>query len=128
MEDFDWSRLFDMLASSGITGGVIVAFIRHLLNKSLSHQQRMSDRIDELEHDKFAKLERQLEKHLEQDNPGVVSNQIHHLTGAVEKLSNKVDTIATQMARVETKIANNEDFTRNVHKSLQRLRDGGKID
>ena len=117
-----------MLASSGITGGVIVAFIRHLLNKSMAHQQRMSDRIDELEHDKFAKLERQLEKHLEQDNPGVVATQIHQLTGAVEKISNKMDTMSSQMARVETKVANNEEFTRNVHKSLQRLRDGGKND
>lgn len=120
------SSLGTAAGGGGIVGVLIIMYIKHQLAADRLERLQLRDQVQKLECEKFAKLERRVEEHLREDNPGAMTAKLTALTGSMERVLDKVDRVAEDVAGLREGVAANERYTRNIDLALQRLRDGGK--
>lgn len=84
----------------------------------------LKDKVERLEDEKFGRLEKRFDLHIEADKSQMILTALEALKGATEKLTNKIDKLAEDMARQEAKTEANESYIRNLDKSLQRHKAG----
>ena len=80
-------------------------------------------KLERLENEKFASLQKKLEDHLAEDKPGEVALQFRHLNGTLLKLGDKLDKVAEDVTTLKAESKENKDFTKNLYNSMQKLRE-----
>lgn len=125
-------------AASGITGGMIVYFIRHWIlgivreNKDLKKEladlrdnrvQKLESSLEEhtsKDDNRIEKLEDALDEHIKKDNSKEIRADLKHILGTLSKIGDKVDHISSSTAKQEAEINAAKHYVENLDKSLQR--------
>lgn len=125
-------------AASGITGGMIVYFIRHWIlsivreNKDLKKElaDLRDNRVQKLENsleehiskddNRIEKLEDNLDDHIAKDDSKAVMVQLKLIAGTLSKIGDKVDNISNATAKQQAEIDGVKHYVGNLDKSLQR--------
>ena len=130
----DLTMFINAALSAAGGGGVVGALVLSLYKHSLKQEQEqreadrreraaLSEKLERLENEKFAALQKKVDDHLEADKPGEVALQFRHLNGTLTKLTDKLDKVAEDVTALKTESKENKDFTRNLYNSMQKLRE-----
>ena len=122
------------LTVTGGLSGVAALIVTWCVLKVIGQEkaQREADRrernalvqkLERLENEKFASLQKKLEDHLAEDKPGEVALQFRHLNGTLLKLGDKLDKVAEDVTTLKAESKENKDFTKNLYNSMQKLRE-----
>lgn len=126
--------IYQTLTVTGGLSGVAALIVTWCVLKVIGQEkaQREADRrernalvqkLERLENEKFASLQKKLEDHLAEDKPGEVALQFRHLNGTLLKLGDKLDKVAEDVTTLKAESKENKDFTRNLYNSMQKLRE-----
>jgi len=119
-----------LVASSGVAALIVTWCVLKVIGQEKA--QREADRrernalvqkLERLENEKFASLQKKLEDHLAEDKPGEVALQFRHLNGTLLKLGDKLDKVAEDVTTLKAESKENKDFTKNLYNSMQKLRE-----
>ena len=86
------------------TGGAGSVFL-FFLKRFFTRQDRLEERLERLEKERFSRLEKQVEAHLKEDKPGEVALQLKHLAEALKENSSLQRENALQIARIDKNCA-----------------------
>ena len=89
------------LVGTGGAGGVFMFFLKRFF----ARQDRLEERLERLEKERFSRLEKQVEAHLKEDKPGEVALQLKHLAEALKENSSLQRENALQIARIDKNCA-----------------------
>ncbi len=106
----------------GLVGALVVGLIKHQLAADRYAREKLATKVDDLEKKRIEKLERDLERHLCEDNPAAQQIQLETIKAMMERFNNKLDRVAEDLAAVKSTVEANERYTENLDKSLQNLR------
>lgn len=84
----------------------------------------LKDKVERLEGEKFGRLEKRLEMHVEADKSQMVLTTLEGLRGDMARVNNKLDKLGEDMARQEAKTEANENYIKNLDTSFQRHKAG----
>lgn len=126
--------IYQTLTVTGGLSGVAALIVTWCVLKVIGQEkaQREADRrernalvqkLERLENEKFASLQKKLEDHLAEDKPGEVALQFRHLNGTLLKLGDKLDKVAEDVTTLKSESKENKDFTKNLYNSMQKLRE-----
>lgn len=126
--------IYRTLTVTGGLSGVAALIVTWCVLKVIGQEkaQREADRrernalvqkLERLENEKFASLQKKLEDHLAEDKPGEVALQFRHLNGTLLKLGDKLDKVAEDVTTLKAESKENKDFTKNLYNSMQKLRE-----
>ena len=126
--------IYQTLTVTGGLSGVAALIVTWCVLKVIGQEkaQREADRrernalvqkLERLENEKFASLQKKLEDHLAEDKPGEVALQFRHLNGTLLKLGDKLDKVAEDVTMLKAESKENKDFTKNLYNSMQKLRE-----
>lgn len=129
--------LFNVLTSTGCSGivGLLIAWlVQRQLSADSAARKRLEEKVESLETEKLKKLEDKIDAHLLDDNPQAQLVEIRNLTGAINKLSDKLDLqseqrqqmelrIEKRISTLESAVSESRNFTQNLYLSIQKLRD-----
>lgn len=126
--------IYQTLTVTGGLSGVAALIVTWCVLKVIAQEkaQREADRrernalvqkLERLENEKFASLQKKLEDHLAEDKPGEVALQFRHLNGTLLKLGDKLDKVAEDVTTLKAESKENKDFTKNLYNSMQKLRE-----
>ncbi len=126
--------IYQTLTVTGGLSGVAALIVTWCVLKVIGQEkaQREADRrernalvlkLERLENEKFASLQKKLEDHLAEDKPGEVALQFRHLNGTLLKLGDKLDKVAEDVTTLKAESKENKDFTKNLYNSMQKLRE-----
>lgn len=126
--------IYQTLTVTGGLSGVAALIVTWCVLKVIGQEkaQREADRrernalvqkLERLENEKFASLQKRLEDHLAEDKPGEVALQFRHLNGTLLKLGDKLDKVAEDVTTLKAESKENKDFTKNLYNSMQKLRE-----
>ena len=87
-----------------VTGGAGSVFL-FFLKRFFARQDRLEERLERLEKERFSRLEKQVEAHLKEDKPGEVALQLKHLAEALKENSSLQRENALQIARIDKNCA-----------------------
>ena len=114
---------------AGSVGYLVLAMYKHAIKKEQEQREeerRQRDdllrRVDRLETEKIAKLEKKVEDHLAADNPAAVGVKLEGLTGTLEKVGDKLDGLSSNMAGLKMAQERDHEFIQNTYRSIQELR------
>ena len=96
-----WAGLTGGLVGTGGAGGVFLFFLKRFF----ARQDRLEERLERLEKERFSRLEEQVEAHLKEDKPGEVALQLKHLAEALKENSSLQRENALQIARIDKNCA-----------------------
>lgn len=96
-----WAGLTGGLVGTGGAGGVFMFFLKRFF----ARQDRLEERLERLEKERFSRLEKQVEAHLKEDKPGEVALQLKHLAEALKENSSLQRENALQIARIDKNCA-----------------------
>ncbi|PVY45236.1 hypothetical protein C8D82_103150 [Victivallis vadensis] len=96
-----WAGLTGGLVGTGGAGGVFMFFLKRFF----ARQDRLEERLERLEKERFSRLEKQVETHLKEDKPGEVALQLKHLAEALKENSSLQRENALQIARIDKNCA-----------------------
>ena len=88
----------------------------------------------DLQEKRLSTLEKNVENHIASDNPEATRLEIQNLTGAINKLSDKLDlqnerrqameiSMENRISKLESAVLESRTFTQNLYQSMQKLRD-----
>lgn len=126
--------IYQTLTVTGGLSGVAALIVTWCVLKVIGQEkaQREADRrernalvqkLERLENEKFASLQKKLEDHFAEDKPGEVALQFRHLNGTLLKLGDKLDKVAEDVTTLKAESKENKDFTKNLYNSMQKLRE-----
>lgn len=92
-----WAGLTGGLVGTGGAGGVFLFFVKRFF----ARQDRLEERLERLEKERFSRLEKQVEIHLKEDRPGEVALQLKYLAEALKENSSLQRENALQIARID---------------------------
>lgn len=104
--------IYQTLTVTGGLSGVAALIVTWCVLKVIGQEkaQREADRrernalvqkLERLENEKFASLQKKLEDHLAEDKPGEVALQFRHLNGTLLKLGDKLDKVAEDVTTLK---------------------------
>ena len=96
-----WAGLTGGLVGTDGAGGVFLFFLKRFF----ARQDRLEERLERLEKERFSRLEKQVEAHLKEDKPGEVALQLKHLAEALKENSSLQRENALQIARIDKNCA-----------------------
>lgn len=96
-----WAGLTGGLVGTGGAGSVFLFFLKRFF----ARQDRLEERLERLEKERFSRLEKQVEAHLKEDKPGEVALQLKHLAEALKENSSLQRENALQIARIDKNCA-----------------------
>jgi len=104
-----------------LIGAIVGGFIVGLVSRSKERQiERLVSRVDTLETERIAKIERRLDEREHNCVGAEVQTSLHNLEGWMKKVSNKLDNIGDETAQQRAQIQAADKYVENVDKSLQR--------
>jgi hypothetical protein len=116
-------NLLPAIVGGGICGliiaGVVIVFFNVWLRGVVEGKDKLELRVNELESTRLVKLEDALEEHIKEDISGEISNELKHITGSLNKLSDKIDRFAEVSAAQGSKIEADHGYIENVNRALQ---------
>lgn len=129
--------LFNVLTSTGCSGivGLLIAWlVQRQLSADSAARKQLEAKVENLETEKLKELKNKIDAHLADDNPQAQRVEIRNLTGAINKLSDKLDLqseqrqqmelrIEKRMSTLESAVSESRNFTQNLYLSMQKLRD-----
>ena len=101
---------------SGALGALIVSILDF---RFLRKQNKLEERIDLLEGEKFVKLEEKMDRHTESDRSQEILAEIRSLTGAVTRLSDSAARSLEDNAKHGSRIEAHEIFLRNLDEAAK---------
>jgi methyl-accepting chemotaxis protein len=130
-----WGSVFEALVGGGVAGSILATIIGLLLkiwiNRITAESDSLKERVADLEDnrlkkiekdadERFRNMERSFKDHLSADQTGQIATELKHLNGAVAKVSDKVDSIASMTSGQDERIKANAHYIKNLDTSFQR--------
>lgn len=118
--------LFKLLTGIGGLSGVaalVICWMAYRLvtsekearTKETEERKNLTRKVDELETEKFTKLENKVDAHIKEDRSQEVLNELKHLTGSVSRMADKFERVTAADAEQKTKIENHDLYLRNLN-------------
>lgn len=122
------------LLGGGLSGWIIASHQKRLDRRDEEERQKNANQIAELQEKRLSTLEKNVENHIASDNPEATRLEIQNLTGAINKLSDKLDlqnerrqameiSMENRISKLESAVLESRAFTQNLYQSMQKLRD-----
>lgn len=107
---------------SGVAALVICWMAYHLVTsekeartKETEERKNLTRKVDELETEKFTKLENKVDAHIKEDRSQEILNELKHLTGSVSRMADKFERVTAADAEQKAKIENHDLYLRNLN-------------
>lgn len=122
------------LLGGGLSGWIIASHQKRLDRRDEEERQKNANQIAALQEKRLSTLEKNVENHIASDNPEATRLEIQNLTGAINKLSDKLDlqnerrqameiSMENRISKLESAVLESRAFTQNLYQSMQKLRD-----
>lgn len=113
---------------AGITGGTvggtgIGAFVLYLFKRHLARRDALEQQLEAEKQRRFDQLEKDFKAHVAVDNPAAVGVKLEGLTGTMEKVGDKIDRLAEDVAGLKMSQSRDREFIQNTYQGVQRLRE-----
>ena len=116
--------LFKLLTGIGGLSGVaalVICWMAYRLvtsekearTKETEERKNLTRKVDELETEKFTKLENKVDAHIKEDRSQEILNELKHLTGSVSRMADKFERVTAADAEQKAKIENHDLYLRN---------------
>lgn len=123
------SAVVGAATGGGGVGYLVLAMYKNAIQKEQEQREderRQRDellrRVDRLETEKIAKLEKKVEDHLAADNPAAVGVKLEGLTGTLEKVGDKLDRLSNDVSGLAMAQNRDHEFIQSTYRSIQELR------
>ena len=83
--------------------------------KETEERKNLTRKVDELETEKFTKLENKVDAHIKEDRSQEILNELKHLTGSVSRMADKFERVTAADAEQKAKIENHDLYLRNLN-------------
>lgn len=118
--------LFKLLTGIGGLSGVaalVICWMAYRLvtsekearTKETEERKNLTRKVDELETEKFTKLENKVDAHIKEDRSQEILNELKHLTGSVSRMVDKFERVTAADAEQKAKIENHDLYLRNLN-------------
>nr|DAJ55112.1 MAG TPA: Protein of unknown function (DUF2730) [Caudoviricetes sp.] len=118
--------LFKLLTGIGGLSGVaalVICWMAYRLvtsekearTKETEERKNLTRKVDELETEKFTKLENKVDAHIKEDRSQEILNELKHLTGSVSRMADKFERVTAADAEQKAKIENHDLYLRNLN-------------
>lgn len=118
--------LFKLLTGIGGLSGVaalVICWMAYRLvtsekearTKETEERKNLTRKVDELETEKFTKLENKVDAHIKEDRSQEILNEFKHLTGSVSRMADKFERVTAADAEQKAKIENHDLYLRNLN-------------
>lgn len=118
--------LFKLLTGIGGLSGVaalVICWMAYRLvtsekearTKETEERKNLTRKVDELETEKFTKLENKVDAHIKEDRSQEILNELKHLTGSVSRMADKFERVTAAYAEQKAKIENHDLYLRNLN-------------
>lgn len=118
--------LFKLLTGIGGLSGVaalVICWMAYRLvtsekearTKETEERKNLTRKVDELETEKFTKLENKVDAHIKEDRSQEILNELKHLTGSVSRMADKFERVTEADAEQKAKIENHDLYLRNLN-------------
>lgn len=118
--------LFKLLTGIGGLSGVaalVICWMAYRLvtsekearTKETEERKNLTRKVDELETEKFTKLENKVDAHIKEDRSQEILNELKHLTGSVSRMADKFERVTAADAEQKAKIKNHDLYLRNLN-------------
>lgn len=115
--------------SVGLVGSVVGAVASSITIWSNLRRpvDALKDKLDRLEGEKFCKLERRIESHIDTDKSQMILTTLEGLRADMHRVANKLDVISEETARQSAKIEANDLYIKNLDASFERHKAAGGL-
>ena len=124
--------LVGALGGGGLVGTLVLLLIKHNFERDRQEREQLASQVSRLETEKIAKLERQLDLHLENDNPRAVAVELKHLAEALRENTSLQREAGIKIARIDKELAASIDrvaalqlWVAGINESVQNHLNGG---
>ena len=124
--------LVGALGGGGVVGTLVLLLIKHNFERDRQEREQLALQVSRLETEKIAKLERQLDLHLENDNPRAVAVELKHLAEALRENTSLQREAGIKIARIDKELAASIDrvaalqlWVAGINESVQNHLNGG---
>ena len=107
--DSIFSSLVGAVGGGGLVGTLVLLLIKHSLERDRQEREQLALQVARLETEKIAKLERQLDQHLESANPRAVAVELEHLAEALRENTSLQREAGLKIARIDKELASSID-------------------
>lgn len=118
--------LFKLLTGIGGLSGVaalVICWMAYRLvtsekearTKETEERKNLTRKVDELETEKFTKLENKVDAHIKEDRSQEILNELKHLTGSVSRMADKFERVTAADVEQKAKIENHDLYLRNLN-------------
>ena len=118
--------LFKLLTGIGGLSGVaalVICWMAYRLvtsekearTKETEERKNLTRKVDDLETEKFTKLENKVDAHIKEDRSQEILNELKHLTGSVSRMADKFERVTAADAEQKAKIENHDLYLRNLN-------------
>ena len=83
--------------------------------KETEERKNLTRKVDELETEKFTKLENKVDAHIKEDRSQEILNELKHLTGSVSRMADKFERVTAADAEQKAKIETHDLYLRNLN-------------
>ncbi len=117
------SSLVGAVGGGGLVGTLVLFLIKHSLERDRQEREQLALQVTRLETEKIAKLERQLDQHLENANPRAVAVELKHLAEALRENTSIQREAGLKIARIDKELAASIDRTAGLQLWLASIND-----
>ena len=121
--------LFKLLTGIGGLSGVaalVICWMAYRLvtsekearTKETEERKNLTRKVDELETEKFTKLENKVDAHIKEDRSQEILNELKHLTGSVSRMADKFERVTAADAEQKAKIENHDLYLRKLNETV----------
>ncbi len=107
--DSIFSSLVGAVGGGGLVGTLVLLLIKHSLERDRQEREQLALQVARLETEKIAKLEHQLDQHLESANPRAVAIELEHLAEALRENTSLQREAGLKIARIDKELASSID-------------------
>ena len=118
----DMHSLYSALAGAGLPSiaCIILCWLvwRQMVSDSAA-RKRLEEKVNELETEKFRRIETRLDRHISEDKSQQILTQMNVINGTLEKLSAQISRVLESDAGQSRDIENNKQYISNLREDLQ---------
>ena len=114
------NTLFPAIIGGVIVSGFILTALKLWLGGIVAKNDKLADRVDDLENTRVVKLEDAIADHIKEDSSAEIMTELRYINGSINKLTDKVDRFSEASAKQQAEIVASHSYIENLDKSLQR--------
>lgn len=126
MEQF-FSVLMGAAGGGGVVGSLVLWMLKRWAKRDKEEREALRDEVARLRREKIDVIERKLDEHLREDNPGMVAAQLSAIAAAIadltsmqREMSAKVSKIDRELGGTVERVAAQQVWIANINEAIQR--------